>query len=164
MLIIICLLFLYMFCWRRASKFVSKYETGKNWEAEHVSSPFVSPSYCSSSTSSPTNNPARDYSEVQKKRFLYDNETALLVLGEGSQSRHFWKLIILKGQSTFYPCRSLLRTEENLTNQSELDFTLRGPFKHISYLSFKEINTLVKGYAKRWASKQKMCRHILVEQ
>ena len=92
-----------------------KYKTGKNWEAEHVSSPFVSPSCCSSSTSSPTNNPARDYSEVQKKRFLYDNETALLVLGEGSQSRHFWKLIILKGQSTFYPCRSLLRTEENLT-------------------------------------------------
>ena len=34
-------------------------------------------------------------------RFLYDNETALLVLGEGSQSRHFWNLIILKGQSTF---------------------------------------------------------------
>ena len=49
-----------------------KYETGKNWEAEHVSSPFVSPSCCSSYTSSPTNNPARVYSEVPQKKMNED--------------------------------------------------------------------------------------------
>ena len=81
------------------------------------------------------------------------------VLSERFRSRNFGNWLKQKKTNHFYSCRSLSRTEENLTNKSELDFTLRRPFKHISYLSFKEINTLVKGYAKRWASKKSVQTH-----